>query len=119
MIIHADKLPPALAGKRGVLVECLRAFDRVLPIETVILFGSQARGTTHADSDVDLVIVAREFNSQREAGYALRRAISDIDDKPPFSLIPITAARLAEKRRIRDPFFETVLKEGIVLASHN
>ena len=119
MIIHADKLPPTLTSKRDVLIECLRAFERVLPIETVILFGSQSRGTPHADSDVDLCIVVRAFTSQREAGHALRRAISDIRGKPPLSLIPITSDRLAEKQQRRDPFFETVLQEGIVLASHN
>ena len=48
-----------------------------------------------------------------------RRAISYIRGKPPLTLIPITTQRLWEKQAIHDPFFQTVLQEGIPLAEED
>jgi len=116
VILHLDNFPPTLADKQSVLAECLRAFDQVHPIQRVLLFGSHARGTPHRDSDVDLCIVTDSFESQQQAAVDFRRAISYIRGKPPLSLIPITTLRLQEKQAIHDPFFQTVLEEGIPLA---
>lgn len=116
MRILNDNLPRALVDKQGELIACLEAFDRVHPVHEVILFGSHARGAPHADSDVDLCIVADGCEAQDRAATDFRKAISPIRGKPPLTLIPITPARLQEKRRIRDPFFETILQEGIRLA---
>ncbi len=39
----------------------------------VFLFGSRARGTAHAESDYDIVIVARSFEGQRRIARARDR----------------------------------------------
>jgi hypothetical protein len=39
--------------------------------------------------------------------------------RPAFTLLPISPSRLAEKKANRDHFFQTVLKEGVLLASEN
>lgn len=116
MKILENSFPPTLAQKRAILRQCLQAFGTVYPIHRIWLFGSHARGTSHADSDVDLCIVADGVMAQDEAAIALRRAIGLIRGKPPFTLIPITPDRLAEKQQINDPFFETILREGITIA---
>ena len=119
MKILEQNFPKTLAAKQPALEECLQAFNRVYPVHRVFLFGSHARGTPHRDSDVDLCIVAEGFESQDRAGIALRRAIGRIRGKPPFTLIPITPNRLREKQAIHDPFFETILQEGITLAEED
>lgn len=116
MRILGDNLPVALAQKHLALRQCLQAFNTVYPVRQVLLFGSHARGTPHADSDVDLCIVADGFTAQDQAAIALRRAIGDIRGKPPLTLIPISPSRLAEKQREHDPFFETILREGVSIA---
>jgi predicted nucleotidyltransferase len=116
MRIFADRVPATLADKLEVLVACLQAFARVRPVHEVILFGSQARGTPRRDSDVDLCIVADGCEAQDQAAVDFRRAIGPLRGKPPLTLLPITPKRLEEKRRARDPFFATILREGIRLA---
>jgi len=119
MRIFAEKFPPALEQKRVVLQRCLQAFNTVYPVHQILLFGSHARGTPHADSDVDLCIVADGFTAQDQAAIDLRRAVGCIRGKPPLTLIPISPARFAEKQRDHDPFFETILKEGVSIAEED
>ena len=119
MKILAENFPHALAQQQLALRQCLQAFNTVYPVHQVLLFGSHARGTPHADSDVDLCIVADGFTAQDQAAIALRRAIGCIRGKPPLTLVPISPARLAEKQRDHDPFFETILREGISLAEED
>jgi len=95
----------------------LHAFNEVMPVERVILFGSHARGQNRPDSDVDLCVVTSHLESQNKAAVTLRQAIGRVRGKPPLSIIPISASRLEEKVSQHDPFFDTVLAEGICLAS--
>jgi predicted nucleotidyltransferase len=114
-----DNLPPSLAPEREVLARCLEAMNRVMPLRAVYLFGSHARGDARPDSDVDLCIVAEGAGKQLEAAQQFCRAIRPIRPKPSFTLVPITPERLAEKQRIQDHFFATVLNEGVCLAAEN
>ena len=53
-------------GKKESLVRQLRAFAREIApdylLQKMILFGSQATGKPHKDSDVDLIIVSTKFS---------------------------------------------------------
>ena len=116
MKILTANFPPTLGLQQLVLQQCLQAFNTVYPVQQILLFGSHVRGVSHADSDVDLCIVADGFTAQDQAAIAFRRAIGGIRGKPPLTLIPISPARRAEKRRAQDPFFATILQEGVPLA---
>jgi uncharacterized protein len=116
MIVLTDKWPVSLVAYRAILARCLEAFAQALPIEQVILFGSHARGQARVDSDVDLCVVTGGLQSQHRTAIALRKAIGELRGKPSLSIVPISAARLEEKKRSRDPFFDTVMGEGICLA---
>ena len=119
MKLHLDNVPPQLAGHRAGLEACLRAFDAVAPIREILLFGSFARGEARPDSDVDLCIVADGADRQLETARRFRRAVRDIRAKPPMTLVPISPGRLAEKRECGDHFFQTVVQEGILIASED
>ena len=56
---------------------------------------------------------------QRETLSQSGNAIWDVWPRPAFTLIPVTPRRLAEKRAVGDHFFETVLKEGVLLAQED
>jgi uncharacterized protein len=101
------------------LAHCLEAMGQVMPLRAVYLFGSHARGDAGAESDVDLCIVAEGAERQLEAARKFRDAMRDVWPCPPFTLLPITPRRLAEKRARKDHFFATVLNEGVMLASEN
>ena len=117
MRLLLENLPASLRDQAGVLRQCLEAFDRVMPLTAVYLFGSHARGQAGPDSDVDLSIVSEDAERQLEAAARFRRATREIRPKPAFTLVPIAPSRLREKRDNGDHFFLTVLEEGILLAS--
>jgi hypothetical protein len=119
MRLRLENLPPSLMGVREALSRCLSAFDGVTPIRSVYLFGSHARRDARPDSDVDLCIVAEGAERQQETARRYREAIWGIWPRPSLTLVPIAPARLAEKRAIGDFFFETVLNEGVLLASED
>jgi len=114
-----DNLPPALRSQREALARCLEAMDRVRPLRAVYLFGSHARGEARPDSDVDLCLVAEGAERQLDVAAGFREAIWEIRPKPAFTLVPISPARLTEKRARADHFFQTILNEGVLLAAED
>jgi predicted nucleotidyltransferase len=114
-----ENLPPSLQAERDSLARCLEAMNRVTPLRAVYLFGSHARGEARPDSDVDLCLVADGAERQQTTASKFSEAIWDIRPKPAFTLLPIAPARLAEKKQCGDPFFATVLKEGLLLATED
>jgi len=107
------------AGEQRALKSCLEAMGKTLPVKQIIMFGSRARGTYSFDSDVDLCVVADTITSQRQAARNLRRSIGRIRGKPALSILPISPQRLKEKRKSRDPFFQSVLQEGVLVAEED
>lgn len=119
MRLMLEKLPPSLRGHADAIGKCIEAFERVMPVQAVYLFGSHARGEAREDSDVDLCIVSVGASRQLAAAARLRHAMWDVWPRPAFTLVPISPQRLNEKRARRDHFFHTVLTEGIQVASAN
>ena len=116
MKICIGNFPESLTNHRKALISCLLAFDNVFHINMVILLGSHSRGDNSVESDVDLCVVAEGIKSQYSAACSLRRSIGKLRSKPPLTLIPISPSRLDEKKAIGDPFFETILREGLTIA---
>lgn len=114
-----DNLPPSLVPHREVLRQCLMAMDRALPLRRVLLFGSHARGEARPDSDVDLCLVADGATEQVEAGTRCYASLWGIWPRPGLTLVPITPTRLREKEDIGDFFYDTVLKEGVPIATED
>jgi len=119
MKLHLENLPPSLAPQREVLARCLEAMHAAQPIRQAILFGSHARGDARPDSDVDLCLVADGAERQYDTATTWLRSVWNLRPKPSFTLIPVTPARLMEKKAVGDYFFQTVLNEGVLLAAEN
>jgi len=119
MRLIMDNLPPSLCGQREAIENCLRAMAAALPLRAVYLFGSHVRGEARPDSDVDLCVVAEDAKAQLRASQRLSEAILGVWPRPAFTLIPITPQRLAEKQAIGDHFFNTVLAQGVLLATED
>jgi len=112
-----ENLPASLRDQADAIRQCLEAFDRVMPLHAVYLFGSHARGDAGPDSDVDLCVVSEGAERQLEAAQRLRHEMWEVWPRPAFTLIPISPKRLSQKESRRDHFFRTVLEEGIRLAA--
>jgi len=119
MKLLLENLPPSLADRRETLARCLEAMNAALPLQRVILFGSHARGDAGPDSDVDLCLISDGADDPSAASALWRGAMRPVRPKPAFTLIPITPARLGEKRAVGDFFFSTVLEEGVPIATED
>ena len=78
-------------------------------IENVILFGSYAKGTNHADSDIDLAIVFTSIDDIIDMQIELMKMRTDDDlmiEPHPFSLSDFN---------VSDPVVSEILKNGVEL----
>jgi predicted nucleotidyltransferase len=93
-----------------VMVDRIR--ERFQPLR-IVLFGSQARGTSGAGSDVDLLVVFAELDDKRAMSVAIRRLLGDL----PVSkdIIVTTPPELAERGEMVGSVLRPALREGRVL----
>ena len=79
----------------------------------VILFGSHARGTAVADSDVDLLVVLADVVDKRRATVEIRRALGDL----PVSkdIIVTTPDEIARRGHLAGSVLRPALQEGKIL----
>jgi predicted nucleotidyltransferase len=90
---------------------------RVASPQQVILFGSQARGTAHADSDVDLLIVGDKPPGE---AWSRRREIGRIRRALPLPGVSIdilffTPEEIEKWRHTTNHVISQALREGRVL----
>jgi len=81
-------------------------------IENVILFGSFAKGTYHADSDIDLAIIFKSIDDIIDMQIELMKMRTDDDlmiEPHPFSLSDFQSS---------NPVVSEILKTGIELKNY-
>lgn len=83
-------------------------------VKRVYLFGSRARGDERPDSDYDLLLIARDDFSQPDK-EALYDRVMDVllQTGRLVSLKIFKEAEFQRLRRLKTPFIEKVLSEGI------
>jgi HEPN domain-containing protein len=95
-------------------------YAAVLP-ETVVLFGSRARGDYRDDSDIDLLVVTAESgmsNYMRMRGQqeANRRAKEVYGNNPGIDIVPITKAEYLRCRRGINHVAGQATRDGITMS---
>jgi len=99
----ADRLLPYLR----VLV------DRFRPLK-VILFGSYAYGTPGKDSDFDLLVIRRDFVSEKASNLEIRRAFWEVaGPRPSFGHHEDTPEQVAERLAKGSPFYQDIVGRGL------
>lgn len=88
-----------------------RAIGEEFSPERIILFGSYAYGTPHADSDVDLLVVMPTRNPHSQAVRILWRLSAPF----PLDLLVRTPEQMAWRLKERESFTTTVVSQGKVL----
>ena len=85
--------------------------------ELVIVFGSAARRSMTADSDVDILIV-KQVDNLHELARQARRSLPD--DHPPVDIVPATRQLLERRRREwLSQVYRPAVAEGIVTYENN
>jgi predicted nucleotidyltransferase len=81
----------------------------------IVLYGSRARGDNRPDSDIDILVLVKDFNGTRDWGAPLHDLAAELFRMGPpeieVNLYPIDAAALAN----RTGFMFNVRNEGLRL----
>jgi predicted nucleotidyltransferase len=89
-----------------------RIVQRFHPVR-VILFGSHARGSASAESDVDLLVVLSELTDKRRTTVEIRRVLGDL----PVSkdIVVTTPDEIARRGDLVGSVLRPALREGKVV----
>ncbi len=82
----------------------------------VILFGSHARGSAVAGSDVDLLVVLREVTDKRRVTVEIRRALGDL--LVSKDIVVTTPDEISRRGDLVGSVLRPALREGKVLYEH-
>lgn len=97
------------------LQECVTDLIRELSPEKVILFGSQAQGTSTENSDIDLLVVLDTREESLSKRYSLVSPYFEPREFPMDVLIMRKADYEAKARNPYDSFMQELLSKGTVL----
>ncbi len=98
---------------RSMVDEIVRRIVARFNPEAVILFGSRARGTGGADSDVDLLVVMAVTGSKRAQRLALRLAVRDVPVSKDILLT--TPEEFAWRKETPGTIERSAVRDGTVL----
>jgi len=100
-------------GMPELLAEIVKRIRETTTPEQVILFGSHARGTNTADSDLDLLVVVRGVAQSRVESTRIRRALRGL--LVPIDVIVATPEQIERYRDSPSMVYASALREGRVL----
>jgi predicted nucleotidyltransferase len=85
--------------------------------EQIVLFGSYAKGTRHAGSDVDLLIVADLVGNPEVHNRRARQLAGDCF--PRIDMVFASPEEVLSAGGARSPFLESILGSGVVIYRRN
>lgn len=97
----------------ALLAEVVRRILSVGTARTIILFGSQARGTARPDSDLDLLIIEDSTLPRYRRSSRYRRALCGI--YPAKDIVVWTPQEVEDWKAVPNAFITATLAEGTVL----
>ena len=88
----------------------IKEISRYYKIDSIILFGSYAKGTNTSDSDIDIAVVSSDIIDKLEDMARLMRLRRNIDLR-----IEPHPIKTEEFRENKTPFIDEIIKTGIEL----
>jgi uncharacterized protein len=93
--------------------EIVRRIVETISPQKVILFGSQSRGDTRPESDLDLLVIADSTQPRYRRSAPLYGALSDI--LVPMDILVYSPQEVKEWSEVPQAFVTTAVREGKVL----
>lgn len=93
--------------------EMVKRIANVINPLKIILFGSYARGTQNADSDVDLLVIEESFSSKHTEVLRIRKLVRDLH--VPVDIIVATNTEFLERSKYPSNVYYWANKEGKLL----
>ena len=82
--------------------------------EQVILFGSQAGGSAHAESDYDFMVVVRDVENERQISRRIYHALLEQRVGVAVDIVVVDADKLAKRRDTPGFIYRRALQQGQV-----
>lgn len=103
-------------NRKKIVYEINTEIKKAFPDASVILYGSEARGNSTVNSDIDLLILLNKDKVDFDTKTHLYNLLYDIELREQISISPLIYARGEwENRPIKTPFYLNVQQEGILL----
>lgn len=101
-----------------IINQIKKLMKHVAPQSEVILYGSQARGDAHEDSDIDLLILVDKDKLSYQEQVAITDPLFDLESQYNYKIAisPLVYTRQQwYNRPFQTPFYLNVMNEGIKL----
>lgn len=99
-----------------ILLKIKKTIQAKSPDATIILYGSRARGEHDFDSDFDILILLNQNKITRKDEIMVKYPLYDIEFDTGKIISPFVLSKKDwESRHKKTPFYENVMKDGIVL----
>lgn len=89
-----------------ILLQFQKIFSELPEIEQVFLYGSQARGQTHAHSDIDLALVAPQMSAA---------AFARLQYMLTYEMPTLTPIEIARLDGAAPDFIQRIQQKGVVI----
>jgi predicted nucleotidyltransferase len=101
-------------SRKEIVNQISQAIRRVAPTATAILYGSEARGDAHPDSDIDVLILLDGDRRDLKHEDQLAGELYEIELATGVLVSPMIMLRKQwENRPFKTPFYVNVMNEGI------
>ena len=106
--------------KHPYIPRIIKKLEAINPYK-IILFGSHAYGKTHADSDIDLIIVlnqkgiSKSYNEKREKRKLVHQELLPIEREVSLDTLVYTLDEWTQFLKQKSAFSKLVSQEGVIL----
>ncbi len=100
--------------RKDIVDRISKTIHRIAPTATVILYGSEARGDSRQDSDIDVLILLDGDKRDLKHEDEIAGELYDIELSTGTLISPMIMPRKQwEHRPFKTPFYINVMNEGI------
>ncbi|MCY4345623.1 MAG: nucleotidyltransferase domain-containing protein, partial [Aestuariivita sp.] len=87
-----------ITSRQQLTTLCERAYQTWPDVRAILLFGSQAKGTAHPDSDWDIAVIVEDPTIDHVIHYKREKSPSPFDGYDNLDVLTLTPAIIAQDR---------------------